>query len=322
MLRGRITDEYGQPIPGVSVLMKGASTGTVTDVNGYYTMQVGEGQELVFQSVGMQSQQIIIGQERELNLTMSEDTQQLSEVVVSGYSKRGFKKDRDRSPKDKTKFKEEKKYNPVPVTTQQNQTSVTFEIDIPYTIPTDGKTYTVEIQQHSMPAAYAYYCAPKLDPEAFLTAQITDWEAYNLLDGDANLFFEGAYLGKSFLSVQNLTDTLSLSLGRDKNVVVTRTKQKDFSRRRFLGGNQIETRGWEIQLRNTKKQAIDITIEDQFPVSTHKEIEVKNLEWSNARLDEDSGKLTWKLKLQPSEEKKLQLKYEVKYPAGKILVLE
>ncbi|MDX2303162.1 MAG: mucoidy inhibitor MuiA family protein [Microscillaceae bacterium] len=314
-LRGRIVDENGEPIPGVSIFMKGTSTGTVSDVSGFYSINARPGDVIVISAVGLKSQEVILGQESTLDVIMGTDTTELGEVVVTGYAT-------NRGLNQKDRFKKEKDYTPVPVTTQQNQTSVTFEIAIPYTIPTDGKTYTVEIKEHEVPATYEYYCAPKLDPEAFLTAKITDWESYNLLDGEANLFFEGSYLGKSFLSVQNLSDTLSLSLGRDKNVVVTRSKQKDFSRKRILGGDQIETRSWDIQLRNTKKQAIRITIEDQFPVSTNKEIEINRLEWSNAELKEDSGKLTWKFELKPNEEKKLNFQYEVKYPRGKVIVLE
>ena len=210
----------------------------------------------------------------------------------------------------------------ITVTRQDNTTSMEFQIAEPYDIPANGQTYQVQIQKYSTPASYEYYVAPKLDKNAFLTANLTDWEQYDLLNGQANLFFEGTYLGKSTLNVQNVRDTLTISLGRDKNIIVSRKKQKDYTDKQFIGNKKTETVGWEIQLRNKKRQAINITVEDQYPVSTTDEIEVKLESRSGAKVDETTGKLTWKLKLNPNENKGLDFRYSVKYPKRQTLLLE
>jgi uncharacterized protein (TIGR02231 family) len=196
----------------------------------------------------------------------------------------------------------------------ENQTNLEFNIKIPYDIPSDNKQYTINIQDYKLPATYEYYCAPKLDREAFLLARITGWENYNLLSGEINLFFEGTYVGKSHLNVRNTNDTLDLSLGRDKGIVVTRVKIKDFTEEKTIGSNKRETRAWEITIRNNKKHALDLRIEDQLPVSMNKDIQVEPLDYSGGKYNKETGKIAWKIKMEPSAEKKLRVSYAIKYP--------
>ena len=196
----------------------------------------------------------------------------------------------------------------------ESQTNLEFSIKIPYDIPSDNKQYTINIQDNMLPAVYEYYCAPKLDREAFLLARITGWENYNLLSGEINLFFEGTYVGKSQLNVRNTNDTLDLSLGRDKGIVVTRVKMKDFTEEKTIGSNKRETRAWEITIRNNKKQPLDLRIEDQLPVSMNKDIAVEPLDYSGGNYNKETGRIVWKLKMEPSAEKKLRVSFAIKYP--------
>jgi len=155
---------------------------------------------------------------------------------------------------------------------------------------------------------------PKIDREAFLVAHITGWENYNLLSGEISLFFEGTYVGKSYLNVRNTNDTLDLSLGRDKGIVVTRVKLKDFTEQKTIGSNKRETRAWDITVRNTKKQAIDLHLEDQLPVSMNKDIQVETIEYSGGRYTQETGNILWRFRLEPSAEKKLRVAFAIKYP--------
>ncbi|MEE4196562.1 MAG: DUF4139 domain-containing protein [Bacteroidales bacterium] len=201
--------------------------------------------------------------------------------------------------------------------TTENQTNVSFLIDVPYSIPSDGQKYAVQVNSFSLDADYTYYSAPKIDETAYLLAKITGWEAYNLLPGKASIFFEGAFVGTSTINPAVSGDTLDLSLGRDESVMVTRTKIKDLASRSFLGLNTKETYGWEIKVKNTKRSDIAIIVEDQFPVSTHEDIEVEQLEKSGATLNATQGKLTWKFRLKALESETLQIKFAVKYPKDK-----
>ncbi|MDP4291878.1 MAG: mucoidy inhibitor MuiA family protein [Bacteroidota bacterium] len=208
------------------------------------------------------------------------------------------------------------------VNVTEGQTSFRFEIEQPYSIPSDNKQHTVDVQERTVNATYEYYCVPKIDKDAFLTARITGWEEMNLLSGEANLYFEGTYLGKAALDTRNTKDTLELSLGRDKNIVVSRTKLKEFSRNQVLGSNKIDERNWEIAIRNKKQQPISITVEDQFPTSTNKEIVVERGDYKEGTLDDTTNKITWRLKIDPAKEKKIGFNYSVKSPKSASIVLE
>ena len=204
----------------------------------------------------------------------------------------------------------------------QNQTNLEFVIKVPYDIPSDNKQYTINIQENTLPAVYEYYCAPKLDREAFLLARITGWEDYNLLPGEINLFFEGTYVGKSTLNVRNTGDTLDLSLGRDKGIVVTRVKMKDFTEEKTIGSNVRETRAWEITLRNNRRQALNLRVEDQLPVTMNKDIVVEPIDYSGGTFHKETGKITWLLKMEPSAEKKLRVTFAIKYPKDKRVFID
>lgn len=205
------------------------------------------------------------------------------------------------------------------VTVDENQTNIEYEIGIPYSIPSDGKEYMVEVQKKQLIASYQYYCVPKLDNDVYLLARVSGWEQYNIISGNVNLFFEGTYVGKSYIDTRTTGDTLEFSLGSDKNIVVERQKLLEYSEAKFIGLNKKETFTYEISIRNKKKQNIDLLIEDQLPLTTNKDIEVEKLEISGAMHDEVSGKLSWKMILKPAENKKLRLSYSVKYPKDKIV---
>ncbi|HAS43511.1 MAG TPA: hypothetical protein DCS93_23730, partial [Microscillaceae bacterium] len=195
-----------------------------------------------------------------------------------------------------------------------------FDISLPYSIPSNGQPQLVDIKNHTMKTIYAHSAVPKLDKDAFLMAQLVDWEKYNLLSGKANIYFEGTFIGETYLNANNTQDTLAISLGRDKRVIIDRKQIKDFSRKKFLGSNIKQTYGYEIALRNTKSTAVNITIEEQIPVSKNNKISVELLEAKGAKVDPVTGKITWKITLKPKETKKLYLKYSIKYPKKKQIV--
>ena len=86
-ISGQVTDgETGDPLPGVNVLAKGTSSGTVTDIEGSYRLTVDdEVTTLVFSSIGYVSQEVEINGQTAIDLTLATDIQALSEVVVIGY---------------------------------------------------------------------------------------------------------------------------------------------------------------------------------------------------------------------------------------------
>lgn len=208
---------------------------------------------------------------------------------------------------------------PPPVAVNNSGVSTEFKINIPYSILSDGQYNAVEIQSHTLPATYQYYAAPKYDKDAFLIAKVTDWDQYNLLSGSANIYYEGTFVGSSFLDASITKDTMQLSLGRDKGVVVERKKIKDFGQNAVIGSSRKTTLGLEITVRNSKNKSISILIHDQIPISKTKEIEVSVMEKSDAQYNENTGALKWQMDLQSGQANAVQFKYQVKYPKSKVI---
>ncbi len=204
-------------------------------------------------------------------------------------------------------------------TVVEGATSAEFKIDIRQDIPSGGKAQQVAIQDANLLASYLHTAAPKLDPDAFLLARISNWESLNLLPGAVNIFFEGTYIAESFIDPAYTQDTLQFSLGRDKKVVIERNQLKDFSRVRNLGSNRERTFAYEFTVRNTKSSEVNLILQDQIPISMDEDITVKVEEDSGGEINADTGVITWRVKLDPAETKKIKLIFSVKHPKKKIV---
>lgn len=202
----------------------------------------------------------------------------------------------------------------------ENQLSISFNIDIPYDILSNGKAHSVSLKEIKLPATYKHYAVPKLDQDAFLLAEITDYSKYNLLRGEANIIFEGMYIGKTFIDPSQTTDTLSLSMGRDRKISIKREKIAEKSGTKFLSSYKEQTFTYETVVRNNKKEAITLTLKDQYPLSTDKDIEIELLDDSRAKVNAALGILNWELKLEPGETKKVRISYRIKYPKNKPII--
>lgn len=315
---GRVFDaSTHEPLPGASISIKGTTIRTIADASGSYSLTLpGNNSELEANYVGYQSQ-VLLADRPTINFYLQPEEAYLAEVLVSGY---GTNKSTE-SPRKKS-LAMEALSTPLPVEQTENKTSVEFEIKTPYTLNPDNKNVTVDIENYQLDAEFEYYCVPKIDRDAFLLANMVNWEQYNLLEGEANIFFENTYVGRSILNVRNLSDTLILSLGRDKRVQVKREKLKDLTKKQFLGTKQEETRAWLITVKNNRNQPIRLNLYDQVPVSTNSEIEVNVEELSGGKLNSENGEVKWTIQLEPLGKKDIQLRYTVKYPRQRKLIIE
>ena len=204
----------------------------------------------------------------------------------------------------------------------ENQTTVEIQVAEPYSIKTNGERTLVDLKTYEIPASYRYTAIPKLEKDAFLLAEISDWSQYNLLEGESNLYFEEGFVGRSILNPAALQDTLQISMGRDRSIVMQREKVGQFSKKRSVGSNITESRGYEISLKNNKSQTVTLQLKDQIPVSVNSNITVTTGELSGGTLDPLTGIVTWEITLPPGGQQKLSLRYEVKYPKSERLILD
>jgi uncharacterized protein (TIGR02231 family) len=203
---------------------------------------------------------------------------------------------------------------------QTNQmTRVDYSIPIKYNIESNNQIHTVNIKKNNLNTDFKYVSIPKLDSDAFLTASVANWDDLNLLPGEAKIFFDGSFVGNTTISSINTSDTLSIDLGRDRTIICERKKLPSTTKEKILLDAKIIETAIEFSIRNTKSTVINYSLVDQIPKSNDKDIEVKLIQSSNGKLNEDNGLVTWNLKLSPKETKTIKLVYQIKIPINKAI---
>lgn len=241
------------------------------------------------------------------------DDNKLAEVVTMGASGEYTRKNRDEKSVDPSTLQQY-------TTLNEGQLNTNFEIALPYDIESDGKLHSVNIKDQEIACVLKNYAVPRMDKDAYLLAEVADWQNLDLLPGDANIIMDDTYIGKSVIDPNTTADTLNLSLGRDKRVAVKRSLVKEMSSLKTSGGSSRQVFTYELLLKNNKVTDVNLLLKDQFPLSTIKEVEVKLEDGGEAMVNMETGVLTWKIDLKPGESRKVRFSYSVKYPKDKKIV--
>lgn len=354
LLKGIVIDATtGEAMPFAQIRFpSNPNVGTMTDADGKFEVNVPRGEYYATASyVGYQPMQLQITAPY-LKFSLQSNQLELDEVVVSDKIEVGsvsYKvsaesidgviiNKRGRNRKDKYRNDMMANGNSTVLTggqtasyswSQQAQSTVVkkdlrveYAIQSKMSIPSDGNDHRVHIDDFELPANYEYHTAPKLDPSVFLTAQVTGWEKLNLLSGESNLYFDGTYIGKSYIDVNSTKDTLSFSLGKDRKIQIERVRIDEKSTKKTIGGRQKFEVAYEIKVKNNGGAAIPIVIKDQMPLSVNTDIKVKNGDYLEAVLDEKTGILTWRFTLAPSQSKTVGFNYAVDSNPGYVLYVE
>ena len=84
-ITGKVSSDTGEPLPGVSITIKGTTSGTTTNTDGSYQISAGSTSTLIFSFIGYEAKEILVGNQSSINVTLNEGQSQLDEVVVVGY---------------------------------------------------------------------------------------------------------------------------------------------------------------------------------------------------------------------------------------------
>ncbi|MBK9736255.1 MAG: DUF4139 domain-containing protein [Saprospiraceae bacterium] len=190
------------------------------------------------------------------------------------------------------------------------------------TIPSDNKSHDIIINENEIDARYRYLSIPKLDNKAYLVAEIVDWEKYSLSSGEIKLYFEGTYVGRSYLNVAEISDTLTLSLGPDIAINVKKEKLKEYCETSFFSSKKVEKLVYEFSIKNNKSSNIDLKLQDQLPIMTDESMELEVDELSGAKHNKETGIITWNLQIKPGELIKKRVQYSIKIPKDKRVLLK
>jgi|694.fasta_scaffold21876_8 hypothetical protein len=358
-LRGEVIDaSTGEAMPFAKVQFANIPGGAVTDFDGKFELIVPKGENYLNASfVGYNSVQLPITSTY-LKFFLEPQDVTLQEVVVRGsrsdeadYYVDGIevtseqntitRQDISRMPvrsldleelpgvrlrkKNKMEFNNvgnTYKSNSVATTVTKKDLRVEYAIQSKMTIPTDGMDHRVSIVTHELPASYEYHVVPKIDPSVYLSAQVVGWEKLNLLSGESNIYFDGTFMGKSYLDVNSTKDTLSFSFGKDSKISVERTRMKEKSKIKTIGSRQKFDVTWEIKIKNNGGAMIPLIVKDQFPVSNQEDIKVKQGESVDGKVDEKTGIITWSFLKGISGTQTITFDYSVDSQYGIQLYLE
>ncbi|MCL1665282.1 DUF4139 domain-containing protein [Elizabethkingia ursingii] len=196
----------------------------------------------------------------------------------------------------------------------ENQLNMSFDTDIPYDIASNDEDHLINLKQIKIPAIYKYFVAPRSARDAFLVARISNFNQYNLIPGDASVIFENMYVGETRINPNQTTDELTITLGNDKKISVIKEIIDDKNSRKTFASSQEKIFTYDLVIRNNKKDIIEIEVKDQIPLSKDEAVKIELLESSKAEFDHEKGFLTWNVKLNPSEIKKIRVSYKVRYP--------
>lgn len=194
-----------------------------------------------------------------------------------------------------------------------------FDVKLPYTIKSNTESNILTLQNKEVEAQYHYTATPKLDSSVYLQAKIADWDRLNLLPGKSTVFFNGNYIGESFITTKDLKETLDISLGKDKNIFIARNRNVNETSKPSLFGNDISQKyAYTIDVKNAKTLPIDIVVYDQLPIIVNKSVSLDDAKYDGATYNKETGELIWKFKLNPSENKNLNLSFKLTYPKDKV----
>ena len=308
-VRGQLFDVQGQPLVGATVVSSDGRSRAVTDINGFYNLQVNQGvTSLSYDSAGYDAEVMSISNpvmNVALAPSMAMDVVEISQEMAE-ESLFGRSSSRRREVAEDLNF--------VSVDIGHSPTQTRFNVAATYDIPSDGHPHAVRIQDHSIEAQYLHQCAPKMDPQVYLTAMFTDWEDLDLMNGRMHVYFGEDYVGESQLRLDFVDDTLAISLGPDPNVLVRRKRTIREDKVGAFTGKKEFNREYTFTVTNRKRTDIHLQLEDQLPLVRTEEIEIERLKLDGATVDEPTGRVVWDLNIAAGETEERKLRFVIQSP--------
>lgn len=202
---------------------------------------------------------------------------------------------------------------------QVSEFSVRYRIPGRVSIPADNSRQRFVLTKQTLHAKLAARLAPKLDPRAFLYAEL-DYQGENpLLPGQWRLQRDGTFVGTQVNEALRPGEPLSLAFGADDAMEVDYKQLKDKrGKQGLIKREQRVERRYRIQATNHHRRTIPITVFDQLPVSRDESIKVELLEDTTPVSEKDvkdrPGVLAWKETLKPQQKQTIDFGYAVSYP--------
>lgn len=203
------------------------------------------------------------------------------------------------------------------INTQVTMTAYTLPDQ--WDIDSNNRGNSVEIETRLLDVSYFCSGVPRLIPEMYLTAELTNKQQMNMLSGKASVYYDNNYIGEVSLTDQNEGEPIQIPVGKDGQVTVSHKNTVKHTLTGFIRGQITENYEYEISVTNHKPGAISIRLFDQIPIASNNKISVECTKKDGAELDGETGELCWKYILESNETKVVRFAYNITYPKGERL---
>ena len=191
--------------------------------------------------------------------------------------------------------------------------SAQFDIDLPYTIASNGQKHMVLVQNSELQTNFKYYSVPKIDQSVYLVAEMLKVDELQLIPSKANIFFDGSYVGETYIDPTTMNDTLYLSLGKDPSIQIKRRLLSAKCKEKTIGDKIEKTLAYTIEVKNLKSSRVELVVQDQVPITTNDDITIEKIDFGKGKRNERSGRIEWNLTLKPKESKTIDFEFRIKY---------
>ncbi len=202
-------------------------------------------------------------------------------------------------------------------TLTQQLTAAEFKIDLPYNIISNGEKHMVLVQKSELETNFKYYAVPKIDASVYLVAEMLKIDELQLIPSKANIFFDGSYIGETFIDPTSMNDTLYLSLGKDPNIAITRKLISSKCKEKTIGDKIEKHLAYSIEIKNMKSSEVEVVIQDQIPITTNTDIMIDKINVGKGKLKARTGLIQWKTVLKPKDQKTYDFDYRIKFDKDK-----
>jgi uncharacterized protein (TIGR02231 family) len=203
---------------------------------------------------------------------------------------------------------------------EQGATAVSYRLPRPVEVPSDGSPHRAMITSVDLTAVLDYVAVPKLAEEAYLRAKVTNTSPHTLLPGDVSIFHGDEFVGTTSIEPVPPGAELELHLGVDDRVKVERKLTRRDTGKAMLSGSRRTSVTYTITIENRLTDAAKVTVVDQFPVSKHEDVKVRDTE---ARPDPkertELDVVTWEIDVPAGAKQELTLAFTLEHPKNEHL---
>jgi uncharacterized protein (TIGR02231 family) len=198
--------------------------------------------------------------------------------------------------------------------------SVTYKIGTPVKVPSDGTPHKTTVAITNLSAKLDYLAAPKIAAEAYLRATITNTSAYTLLPGEASIFHEDEFVGKTKIYLTAPNEEFEVQLGVDDRIKIERELVNREASKRFIGSAQRIAYTYRITVTNLLPTSAKINVLDQYPIPREESIKIQHDKVQPAPTEQtDLGVLTWTFDLAPNAKQEISLAFTVEHPRDAVI---